>query len=359
MEPPSRREQILAAALDLLATTPLERLTTRAIASAVGVTQPALFRHFPSREALLVEVVDAVRAEMERAVSPLLASGGAPLDTCLALAGTLARYVDRKPGLPRLLFADQSREQPELRLALQRLVSMQRALVSGLVESAIRDGSARPDVDPNAAATLFVGMLQAIVVERDLGAHDEGEPVSARVVPVSRLWCAAVAAAAVPRPASGAPTGPTARRGAAVRLDVRPELARGRDPLALVLDAEGGLLPGSLLVVVAPFRPVPLEGLLASRGHAVSVVEGQGGSFELVCVIGGAPEIVDLTLEEPPLPLERVLSLASRLGPDGVLIAHLPRPPRMLLPHLAQRELPHAVVELGDGTALLRVEARA
>lgn len=346
-DPKPRRDQIVAAVLDLLATTPLERVTTRAIAEAVGVSQPALFRHFASREALLLAVVEAARGELEKAIAPLVARRSAPLDTCLALAEHLAGYVEQNPGLPRLLFADMALEAPALRVAVAHLVSMQRTLVGELVAMAIREGSARVEVDPQAAATLFVGMMQGLVLQGDV------QSLRARLRPVAALWRYAIASEQrAPVPAE------PPRRAAAVHLDVRPSLARGQDPLAQILAALSELGPGSLLVVTAPFRPKPLEALLSGRGHRVEVFKGSKDTFDLVCVVGGAPALLDLRDLEPPLPMEQVLVAAERLTQGEVLHAHLPRYPRMLLPQLAQRGFAHEVIELGDGTTLLRVGAR-
>lgn len=49
-------------------------------------------------------------------------------------------------------------------------------------------------------------------------------------------------------------------------LDVRPVLARGEEPLALILDRASQVAPGDVLRVRAPFEPVPLYAVLARRG---------------------------------------------------------------------------------------------
>ena len=64
-----RRAQIVDATLSLLATTPVARITTRQIAEQVGISQPALFRHFESREALLSAVVDRARTALQAAAA--------------------------------------------------------------------------------------------------------------------------------------------------------------------------------------------------------------------------------------------------------------------------------------------------
>ncbi|WP_337956174.1 nucleoid occlusion factor SlmA, partial [Marinobacter subterrani] len=61
---PSRREAILHALVELLETDPGARITTAGLARSVGVTEAALYRHFPSKrkmfEALIEFAEDAV-----------------------------------------------------------------------------------------------------------------------------------------------------------------------------------------------------------------------------------------------------------------------------------------------------------
>lgn len=49
-------------------------------------------------------------------------------------------------------------------------------------------------------------------------------------------------------------------------LDVRPDIARGEEPLSKILAVARGIEPGGRLVVRAPFVPVPLFGVLLKLG---------------------------------------------------------------------------------------------
>lgn len=369
---PTRPEQIVAAALELLATTPLERLTTRAIAAAVGVSQPALFRHFRSREAILLAVVQTIRVQLEQAALPLLTPSlegleVQPLAKCAALARALIGHVVRHPGLPRLLFADLALDAPELRVAVRHIVSMQRALVAELVAEAQRQKQVPDSVDPQAAATLFVAMLQGIFLQQHL---DDLAPsaLPERLERLLPLWLAALGPAASPvgsrpvllepRPAADrAPSPPQSPAGLHL-LDVRPILAQGTDPLTAILAALQPLAAGSVLVVTAPFRPRPLEALLANKGHGVTVVEGQDGVFSAVVRVADRTPLLDLRDLDPPEPLERVIALVRGLSPGTTVLVQVPRAPRWLLPQLDQLSCVYAVAEIADGSALLRIQGR-
>lgn len=259
MKQDDRRAQIVEATLELLADQPPDAISTRAIAARIGVTQPALFRHFETREDILLAVVSHTRAELADLV------GGTGLVGVERLVRGLAAYATRYPGLPRLLFADVvGGGDVRLAAALTGLVASQRALIGALV------AQAAPEVDADVAARLLVAGLQGILIQ----ARREGRP--ADVDALLTMWKAGIA--------SGEPAKRARVQGEAeVELDVRSLLAEGIDPLPTILAARGRLAPGGTLRVTAPFRPVPLEAVLQGLGMTVTVAQA-GAAWTLTAV---------------------------------------------------------------------------
>ena len=72
-----------------------------------------------------------------------------------------------------------------------------------------------------------------------------------------------------------------------------------------------------------------------------------------------AQEILDLRDLEAPEPLERILEASARLAPGTSLLAHTPRYPRLLFPHLEQRSLEWKAREQRDGSALVWIRKPA
>lgn len=56
-------------------------------------------------------------------------------------------------------------------------------------------------------------------------------------------------------------------------IDARPIIAAGDEPFDLIMAAVAALAPSEDLVVLAPFEPVPLEGVLGSQGFAFAALE--------------------------------------------------------------------------------------
>ncbi len=337
MSSSERRQQIVDAVLELLAELPLEELTTRHIARKVGLTQPGLFRHFRSREAMLEAAVAHVRGRLSAAAEELLQASDE--DRVYRMVQVLGAQVQATPGLLRLLLHSVHRPHRSPHASLAALIDTQIALVGELLRQEGIDPSTR-----RRAARALVAIIQGTMLQWHLTGRT-GDLLG-ELAWTTGLWRAGLASQsgqADPLPAS-----PTR---CLISLDVRPILAGGSDPLEQILACLEDLEPDGLLRITAPFRPGPLLVLLKGEGLGVHCVEDSG--TWTVWVRGTeAPELQDLRDLPAPMPLERVLQSTTC---NRVTLVHLPRLPRLLLPHLTERDLSFTVLELDDGTALLHI----
>ena len=82
--------------------------------------------------------------------------------------------------------------------------------------------------------------------------------------------------------ASGRDAPPAVRGAAMAVVDARPLIAQGLEPFATVMEAVSQLVAGEELVVLAPFEPVPLEGVLSAQGFTAEAVELEGGDWRVI-----------------------------------------------------------------------------
>ncbi|MCB0986140.1 MAG: DUF2249 domain-containing protein [Acidimicrobiales bacterium] len=64
-------------------------------------------------------------------------------------------------------------------------------------------------------------------------------------------------------------------------VDARPTLAAGGEPFAEIMDAAAQVGDGEVLVVYAPFEPVPLEGVLGEQGFTYAAEDIGGGDWRV------------------------------------------------------------------------------
>jgi uncharacterized protein (DUF2249 family) len=64
-------------------------------------------------------------------------------------------------------------------------------------------------------------------------------------------------------------------------VDARPIIAAGGEPFDTIMSAVSNLADGEELVVLAPFEPVPLEGVLSSQGFSYETKDLGGGDWQV------------------------------------------------------------------------------
>jgi TetR/AcrR family transcriptional regulator len=98
-----RREEIADVAMRILARDGHRRLTSKAIAAEVGITEGAIFRHFPTMEAIADAIVERMGDEL---ASSLERTDDNPLDRLRAFFRHRAALLGSKPDVARLLLTD-------------------------------------------------------------------------------------------------------------------------------------------------------------------------------------------------------------------------------------------------------------
>jgi uncharacterized protein (DUF2249 family) len=64
-------------------------------------------------------------------------------------------------------------------------------------------------------------------------------------------------------------------------IDARPIIAAGEEPFDMIMSAASSLPDDEDLVVLAPFEPIPLEGVLSSQGFTYEAVALVGEDWQV------------------------------------------------------------------------------
>lgn len=90
-DPPTRREQILAIAADLFAARGFHGVSVAELGAACGISGPALYKHFPSKQAMLAEMLASIS---ERLLEVGRARVAAASDPAAAVRALVAWHVE-------------------------------------------------------------------------------------------------------------------------------------------------------------------------------------------------------------------------------------------------------------------------
>jgi AcrR family transcriptional regulator len=178
--PPLRREMIVAAAAELFHERGYSGTSIEDIGAAVGMTGPAIYRHFASKEALLTELLERAIRRGQRDIVATLSAGLAPEDALEKIVRLSIRNTIEERASVIMGEREGRSLSPEIRrrLARERRVMFEawvealravrrelspekaRAIVHG-VTSLILAVNRASALKPEAATELFAGMAMA------------------------------------------------------------------------------------------------------------------------------------------------------------------------------------------------------
>src|SRR5437879_2097826 len=157
---PARRQNLIEVAADLFARQGYRGTTTRQIAAAAGVTEALIYRHFPKKENLYVEIIEA-KCKARGARTQLQKRLESEQDDAAVFAGIAADILRRHtedPQLYRLLLFSALENHKLSDHFFRTQLSRYYETMAVRIRERIRSGVFRK-VDPMLAARGFVGML--------------------------------------------------------------------------------------------------------------------------------------------------------------------------------------------------------
>ena len=161
-----RRAATVEAVVELAAEQNPSDITTTAIAQRMGLTQGALFRHFPTKDAILESVMDWVAERLLARVDKAAASAASPMAALEAVFMAHIDFVAEHPGVPRMLFGELQRPGDTLpKKMVQALIRRYGERLQHLLEAGKTQGELHAQLDIEAASVSFIGSIQGLVMQ--------------------------------------------------------------------------------------------------------------------------------------------------------------------------------------------------
>lgn len=161
-----RRTSTVESVIELAAEQNPSEITTAAIATRMQLTQGALFRHFPNKDAIWLAVMEWVADRLLTRIERAASGAGSPLAALEAIYLAHVAFVIEHPGVPRMIFGELQRaDDSAAKRMVQTLIRRYRERLITLIGDGKANGELDPKLNAAAAATLFIGSIQGLVMQ--------------------------------------------------------------------------------------------------------------------------------------------------------------------------------------------------
>ena len=159
-----RRHQIVQTSRKIVATQGMSAFTIQELAREVGVSEGAIYRHFKSKDEILLVLIQDIERSLLEAISDSARPHDGALDQLRHLLQRHFSSVERRHGVSFVVIAEALRfADLEVRQATRQMVERYLDLITDILKAAAKSGEINSEADAKAAALMYFGMVQASV----------------------------------------------------------------------------------------------------------------------------------------------------------------------------------------------------
>ncbi len=156
-----RQEQIIQAAMNLIASRGLKGLSMAALANRIGLVPSAIYRHFKSKNDIVDMILDFIQERLLTNIRITCKETSEPMER---LQRILKRHVEtlrKNRAIPRIIFTeDIFSGNPKRRTKVYRIVSGYLEDMNKIIQDGQEKRQIRSDMDSKTVALMFLGMIQ-------------------------------------------------------------------------------------------------------------------------------------------------------------------------------------------------------
>jgi AcrR family transcriptional regulator len=161
-----RREEIKESILDIIFNEGMHKLSTRYLATKVGVSEGTLFRHYPSKKAMIEDIINDVINEMIGSLKVISKKEKPPKERLDEYISFTLDYLYHKKGVTLLLFTEASYQNDEgLKNTLNNIYNSQKSHFKKIILDGINKGIWDETINVDNLAQLYMGVPVTLNVE--------------------------------------------------------------------------------------------------------------------------------------------------------------------------------------------------
>ncbi len=166
-----RKAEIVETTIRLAADIGPDRLTTDRLAKEIGISQAAIFRHFPSKSAIWEAVGRNICERMGDTIyqkKDVLSPG----ELLRSMVIGQLNFINRTPAVPAILFSRELHAENELlRLFFAKMMEQRHKKLAEIIANAKANGEFSENLDAEDAAYLVLALIQGLAMRWSLNAR--------------------------------------------------------------------------------------------------------------------------------------------------------------------------------------------
>ena len=159
-----RQKEIIEVALELISEKGIQGLTIKNLSKRIGITEPAIYRHYDSKTDILIAILDHFNNNTEHIFKREMQNVDKSLDKIAHLFTKHFAHFSAKPSLLAVIFSEEIfRNDPVLIDKISKVIDKNHQILAEIVSVGQKNGEIRLDIEADHLSTIITGTLRLFV----------------------------------------------------------------------------------------------------------------------------------------------------------------------------------------------------
>jgi len=168
-----RQTEIMEAALNLISKKGIQGLTLKNISKKIGISEPAIYRHFASKTDILLSILSNFK-EMAVMLSNMMKGYQAPASEKINfLFSRMLELFTETPSMVSVIFSEEIfKNEPVLKTRIIEILNLHAQTIENIILKGQEENNTRTDVDAKNLTLIAMGSFRLLVKKWDLNNHN-------------------------------------------------------------------------------------------------------------------------------------------------------------------------------------------
>ncbi|MCK5825372.1 MAG: TetR/AcrR family transcriptional regulator [Ichthyobacteriaceae bacterium] len=167
-----RQTQIIESSIKLIASKGIQGFTIKNLSRAIGISEPAIYRHFSSKTSILLAILSNFK-EIGEAMMFMVNSNLDAIDKIDFIFSSMIDVFIEQPAIISVLFSEEIfKNDDELEQKIVDIQNMHQSNIENIIEIGQNENKIRKDIDKSTFALMFMGSLRLLVKRWDMNKHN-------------------------------------------------------------------------------------------------------------------------------------------------------------------------------------------
>ncbi|MEN8192675.1 MAG: TetR/AcrR family transcriptional regulator [Bacteroidota bacterium] len=161
-----RQSEILKESIKLIADKGIQGLTIKNLANAIGVTEPAIYRHFENKQEILIGILSLFKNNKENFFQNLQIGDSNPIEQLKSLFEMRFKYFAKNRAIASVIFSEELfRNDPLLSETVFEIMKENQKIMLQIIKAGQKSLLIKKDITADQLAFIITGALRLIVTK--------------------------------------------------------------------------------------------------------------------------------------------------------------------------------------------------